>query len=174
MPIITPPDKKISWPRIRRGLKETIIAAAPNARVHSRWALKYDIESTLAYLHSVNPLTPEDIHAWMVSVYQVQPEEVKTGSSEYDNTLGIRVWGFRGFEFGDDEDNSQDPFEDEVDNVVAFLKANRLTAFGISEEDGRKYLRDITLPAFELDVAGFGEGYDVHVAKGTMTMRVAR
>jgi hypothetical protein len=176
MPLIAPAPRKIKWSNIRRGIKEILMAAAPNARVHSRWALKYDIQSTLEYLLAVND--PEVIHAWMVSVDTIEasnPNVGGQGGAEIQYLLQIRIWGFKGFRFGTDASNSQDEFENEVDDVVAYFNANRLYAFGLTEAEGRKYLRDINfLPQFEIEVAAFGEGYDVHVAKATMTLRIDR
>lgn len=173
MPIVAPTPRKIKWSNLRKGMKEIIMAAAPNARVHSRWALKYDITSTIDYLLSVND--PENIHAWMLSVETVQPSNPKAGGGEIQYDLNIRIWGFKGFVFGTDASNSQDAFEDEVDDVVAYFHANRLFAFGLSEADGRNALKDVNfLPQFEIEVAAFGEGYDVHVAKAVMALRIVR
>jgi hypothetical protein len=173
MPLVAPTPRKISWSHLRRGIKQILMAAAPNARVHARWALKYDITSTIDYILSTNDT--DVIHAWMVSVETVQASNPKIGGGELEYDLTIRIWGFKSFDFGTDEENSQDAFEDEVDDVIAYFNANRLFAFGLTEEEGRQYLRDINfLPQFEIEVAAFGEGYDVHVAKASMTLRIAR
>ncbi len=173
MPIVAPPSRKIKWGDIRKGMKQILMVAAPNARVHSRWALKYDLQSTIDYILAEND--PTKIHAWMVSVESAPVANVKVGGGELEYELNIRIWGFKSFVFGTDASNSQDSFEDEVDDVVAYFNANRLYAFGLTEEQGRKYLRDApTLPQFELEVAAFGQGYDVHVAKGTITLRIGR
>jgi len=154
-------------------MKEILMVAAPTARVHSRWALKYDILSTIDYLLSTDD--PAKIHAWMMSVESAPVSNSKAGGGEIEYQLNIRLWGFKGFAYGTDTSNSQDAFEDEVDDIVAYFNANRLYAFGLTEEQGRKYLRDINyLPQFTIEVAAFGEGYDVHVAKATMTLRIAR
>lgn len=172
MPIITPAARNISWSELRQGIKNVIMAAAPAARVHSRWGLKYDLLSTISVLQSESD--PDVIHAWMIKVREITPQHVKVGGGEILYPLVIDVWGFKGFEFGTDADNSQDPFEDEVDDVIAYLDANRLNAFGLSPSQ-KPYLRDLDIQDnWTLDVASFGEGYDVHVAKGTITGKVVR
>lgn len=172
MPIITPAARKISWSALRKGIKAVIMAAAPQAKVHNRWGLKYDLTSTISRLLAEND--PTKIHAWMIKVREVTPQQVKVGGGETLYPLIIDVWGFHGFEFGTDEENSQDTFEDEVDDVIAYLDANRLNAFGLPE-DKQKYLRDVNIQEnWELDVASFGQAYDIHVAKGTITAKVVR
>ena len=172
MPLITPAARKISWGDLRRGIKSVIIAAAPGARVHSRWALKYDIMSTIGRLKAESGTNP--IRAWTIKVREVTPQQVKVGGGETVYPLVIDVWGFHGFEFGTDESNSQDAFEDEVDDVIAYLDANRVDAFGLSPEQ-KPYLRDLAITEnWQLDIASFGQGYDVHVAKGTITGKVVR
>lgn len=172
MPLITPAARKISWSELRQGIKNVIIKAAPNARVHSRWGLKYDLLSTIARLQSESD--PDKIHSWMIKVREVTPQHVKIGGGETVYPLIIDVWGFMGFEFGTDADNSQDVFEDEVDDVIAYLDANRLDAFGL-EPSQRQYLRDLDIQEnWLLDIASFGEGYDVHVCKGMITGKVVR
>jgi hypothetical protein len=172
MPLITPSARKVSWATIRAALKNVIIAAAPNAMVHSRWPLQFDIPSTLQYLAS--EANPDKIHAWMISAANLDAEEEKVGGTEYMYTVTFRIWGFKGLEFGTDASNSQDSFEDEVDDVVAYIKANRLNGFGITDPNMRIALSDNTLPNFELDVVSLGAGYDLHLAKGTMIFRIRR
>lgn len=174
--VVAPLSRKIKWSDIRKGIKAILMAAAPNARVHNRWALKYDIESTLDYIRATD--NSDNIHAWMVTISGAPASQVKVGGgggAEIEYDLSIKIYGFKSFIFGTDASNSEDSFDDEVDDVVAYFNANRLAAFGLTEEQGRKYLRDVNLlPQFEMEVAAFGEGYDVHVAKATMNVRIAR
>ncbi len=174
MPVIVPAARKISWGALRRGIKEVIIAAAPGARVHNRWALKYDLLSTIDKLKAESG--PHPLHAWMIKIREVTPQYQKVGGGETLYPLVIDVWGFMGFEFGNDASNSQDDFEDEVDDVIAYLDANRHpgNVFGIPA-DQQKYFRDMDISEnWQLDIASFGQGYDVHVAKGTITGKVVR
>lgn len=172
MAVIVPPPRKISWSRIRLAVAEIIRAAAPSARVWSRWALKYDMEQTVALIQNQDDI----IHSWMISVYRVEPNEVKAGGDEYEYILRVRIWGFLEQQMGDDLTNSQNDFEDEVDDVIAYLRANRKNRFGIAESEGGRYIKDLSgLPVFEpIEVHGFGSGVDVHVAQGTMDFRIAR
>lgn len=174
MSVIVPAARKISWGALRRGIKEVIIEAAPGARVHNRWGLKYDLISTIDKLKAESG--PHPIHAWMIKVREVTPQQFKVGGGETLYPLTIDVWGFMGFEFGTDEANSQDDFEDEVDDVIAYLDANRHpgNVFGLLP-DQQKYFRDMNIQEnWQLDIASFGQGYDVHVAKGTITGKVVR
>jgi hypothetical protein len=170
--MLIPPDRKIPWTDLRNGIKEVIMAAAPGARVHNRWGLKYDLMSTIARLKSETD--PEVIHAWMIKVREVTPQQLSIGGGETVYPLIIDVWGFKGFEFGTDADNSQDAFENEVDDVIAYLDANRRNAFGLSALQ-KPYFRDMEITEnWQLDIASFGEGYDVHIAKGAITGKVVR
>jgi len=173
MPIITPAPRKISWGALRRGIKEVIIAAAPGARVHNRWGLKYDLLSTIGRLKAESG--PYDLHAWMIKIRDVDPAHIKIGGGETLYPLIIDVWGFQSFEYGNDQSNSQDDFEDEVDDVIAYLDANRgpMNVFGLPS-DQHKYFRDIQLGNWNLDIASFGQGYDVHVCKGEITGKIVR
>lgn len=176
MPLVPPPAQKLKWSEIRDALKKVVIEAAPGAKVHSRWALKYSLEQTLTFL--TEDTNPDKIHAWMISVYGVTTEETKAGggvsASELEYTLEVRIWGFMGHDYGNDTINSESTFEDEIDNVISWVKANRVTGLGLNEPV-RRYLGGITLPIFQpIEVAAFGEGADVHVCQGTMTIKVKR
>ncbi len=174
MPIVIPAARKISWSDLRKGIKEVIIAAAPGARVHNRWGLKYDLMSTIDKLQAESG--PHPLHAWMIKIREVTPQYLKIGAGEVSYPLIIDVWGFMGFEFGNDNSNSQDDFEDEVDDVITYLDANRVppNVFGLAPEQ-QKYLKDVRIDEnWQLDIASFGQGYDVHVAKGTITGKVVR
>lgn len=171
MAIISPRERRIAWPRIRLALKDIVQAAAPSARVWSRWALKYDLEQTVGLLTAQS----DQIHSWMLSVDRVTTDAPKAGGGEFEYNLRIRIWGFLEQVMGDDETNSQNDFENEVDDVIAYLQANRLNRLGISESEGGGYIRDVGFPTFEpIEVHGFGDGIDVHVAQGSLDIRVAR
>jgi hypothetical protein len=175
MSIIAARTRRISWGTVRRGIKDTIEAAASSdATVHSRWAMRYSIEDTVAMIQANDD--SENIHSWMLSVLNPNPDVQKTGGGEFEYTLEIRVWGLLGYDYGDDTTNSQDTFEDEVDDVIATLKANAgANAFGISENDGRDAIKEIIIPSeFQMDVMGFGEGLDVHLAQGIIQVRIVR
>ncbi len=172
MPIITPPARKISWSEIREGLKALILQAAPTARVHNRWGLKYDIMSTISRLQSESD--PDVIHTWMIKVAEVEPQYIKTGGGEVQYPLVIDVWGFQGYEFGTDADNTQTDFEDECDDVIAYIDANRINALGLDPSQ-TPYLKDVKVDQnWTLDLVSFGEGYDVHVCKGRILVKVTR
>jgi hypothetical protein len=172
MPVIVPAERKISWSEIRKGIKAVIRAAAPTARVHNRWGLKYDITSTISKL--ISESDPNKLHAWMIKIREVTPQQPKVGGGETVYPLIIDVWGFMSYNFGTDESNSQDAFEDECDDVIAYLDANRLDAFGVAPEK-RKYFRDMNIEEnWDIDIASFGKGYDVHICKGVITGKVVR
>jgi hypothetical protein len=173
MPVQPASARQISWSKIRHGIKDTITLAAPNARVHSRWALQFDLESTIAMIRNDSDI----IHSWMVMVKKPSADIAKVGGTEYETTLDFKIWGMMGYDYGDDSSNSQDAFEDEVDDVIATLRANSnvKNAFGLTNADGVQAIREVIIPSeFDLDVMGFGEGHDVHVAQGILQVRIVR
>jgi hypothetical protein len=135
--------------------------------------MRFDLDSTISMLLN----SSEEIHSWMVTVEEVNPDVQKTGGTEYETVLNIKIWGFLSYDYGNDDTNSQDTFEDEVDDVIATLKAQGKAPymFGISSNDGVEAIKDLVLPdSFKLDVMGFGEGYDIHVAQGIIQVRIVR
>lgn len=173
MPILSPASRQISWSVIRKGIADCIKAAAPTARVHPRWAMRWDLQSTIAM---IKEQSSGKIHSWMVSVKKPTAEIVKVGGTEYQYTLNIRIWGLMQYDYGTDSSNSQDAFEDEVDDVIATLKANAdANCLGITNSTQRAAVREVIIPSeFDMDVVGFGEGYDIHVAQGFMDVRIVR
>ena len=163
----TYPSPVPKWGEIRRGVKRCIKAGAPTARVYSRWPLKYDIGQTIKLLKSTSD---ERIHSWMISVASATPSQYKIGGHVVEWNITLRIWGFMGYAFGTDDANTQDVIENEAKYIGDILFLNR-SHLGLENSEG---LSEVGFLVFEdIDVHGFGEGVDVHVAQGSLTFRLS-
>src|SRR3954464_5229346 len=92
-----------SLPDLRKGLAALLQAAVPEARIYSRWPLKYSIGDTVDLLKSNRD--NDRVHAWIMAVNRIESDvERKAGGNYIEWDLSVRIWGFVGYEFGQDDD----------------------------------------------------------------------
>lgn len=179
IPTSAPPP---SWKEIREALARIAQVAAPKARIHARWQLKFKLGETVALLRSdkeaANEKGEKRAHAWMISVADAIPGSLQSGGGgmqanqsagvNFDVTLRLNVWGFLEHRIGDDESNSQDELEAEAEMMMLLFALNR-SRLALDDASG---LQEVSLLKFEeIDLVGFGST-DVHVAPGSMTIRL--
>jgi hypothetical protein len=172
-------NRQVTWPDLRRGIKTCIKAVAPKARVYSHWPMKYNIGQTIRLLRSKHDLDESNekrIHAWMVSVASADPEaegtEDRIGGYNFEWLLRIRVWGFLGYAAGvdDDDGSTHDNLENEARLISTTLWLNRLHL----SLDRLSSTFDVGKLKFEdIDVHGFGDGVDCHVAQGFVEVKIS-
>lgn len=161
-------NAEMDWPRLRQGIKLCIQAGAPNAIVYSRWPLKFSVGDTVELLKSNRD--NDRVHAWIVGVETASPADRKAGGNALEWDLKLRIWGFVGYEYGQDDDTTQDIIENEARLITSILYLNRKN-LGMDDIRG---LKDVGLLSFtDIDVHGFGSGDDVHVAQGTLSITLS-
>lgn len=156
-------------PDLRRGLAELIQTAVPEAHVYSRWPLKYSIGDTVELLRSNRD--NGRVHAWIMAVNRIEPDtERKAGGNYIEWDLSVRIWGFVGYEFGVDDDTTQDIIENEARLISSVIYLNRLH-LGLDDPKG---LKNVGLLTFDdIDVHGMESSGDVHVAQGTLAITLS-
>jgi hypothetical protein len=177
MPIVAPGAAQIAWKDIRKAVAAIIRAASPNARVHDNWKLFFDLGKTTSGLIVVaeNPEKGK-IHSWMIQVNNATVPRNPSGDvpfvggGRWDWSLQLDVWGFYDYALSSTASSSQDIFETELELVGAYFQANPM----LDESLGLGLRNVFPLEFAPIELAGFADGRDAHVAQGRMRIDVAR
>jgi hypothetical protein len=174
-PTVMPYAPVLTFPALRKALARIVKAGAPNALVRERWALRFDLTKAIADIKAKSGVDAGKVHAWLIAISGATLDVSRTGRGYFEWLLTVRVWGFRYYELGDDNTNSQDVVEAEARYVAALMYLNRsqLALDNPAATGFRGVERDLNFPPDSIDVVGFAEGVDVHVAQGEMVVRVA-
>lgn len=180
MPIVVPapPDFKIGT--ARRALKDILEAVAPTATVHKSWCFKVDaagrVADVAALLGKKTTADEDVVHCWMIGiegddfVRDSQGNLPVVGGNEIDYLYNLAVWGFFDFMLGTEARDSQDIVEEESELAKATVLANPW--LGLDNPAGLREVKPLYFPT--IDVHPFPDGRDVHVAQGTMQIRIQR
>lgn len=155
----------IEWKDLREGLKNCIKAAvSEDVLVYASWPLKYDIGET------INLISSKDgkVHAWMISINEADPQDRKAGGYSLEWDLNVRIWGFLGYDSTYSGD-TQDTLEKELRKITFITYANA-KHFGMANTQGLE--TDGLISWEDIDVHAFGSGDDVHVAQGSLKVKL--
>lgn len=184
--IVIPRPPALPFYRVREAIARLIRAVAPAARVNDEWLLKFDLTASVAPItvqtveDAADPRDLSHVHSWMVGVDAIDyvrlenGQVMQVGGGEYDYNVTFAVWGFFDYqlarEINGQQVSSQRVAEEEVDLVAAVVAANQTLA--LDDDTG---LRSVGVLSFSpLDVVSFSDGVDVHVAQGSMVVRIER
>lgn len=177
MPLVNPGAAQIGWPAVRKAVAAVIKAASPNARVHDNWKLFFDLGKTTAMLIvQAENAEKGKIHAWMLQVNSATvPRNASgdvpfVGGGRWDWSLNLDVWGFFDYALSTTAASSQDTFETELELVAAFFQANPQ----LDDSLGLGLRNVFPLEFAPIELAGFADGRDAHVAQGRLRIDVAR
>lgn len=165
-PLIVPTTIEPSWMDLRTALQRCIKLAAPAAKVYARWPLKFDLARTAELLKS-----SEDngrIHSWIMGVSKATSYTDRNGPHILIWDLTIKIWGFIGYEYGIDDDNTQNVLEDECRKIGQVLAYNR-EHLSLDNTSGLKEVGWIRFE--EIDTEGFGQD-DIIVARGELDIKM--
>ena len=175
MPIVVPSAPAFTECDARVAIAEMIKAAAPNATVEHSWVLKTDLTGGVSALLGKNA-DASKVHAWMIGVESFDfiknsnGDPPVIGGQQIDWLYSLAVWGFFDYFLGTDTADSAKIVGAETELVAATIFANKW--LGLDNPNG---LREVKPLAFtSIDVHSFGDGQDVHVAQGTMQIRIMR
>lgn len=164
--IVTPTvSQGLEWKDLRIGIKNCIKQVINDAVVYSSWPLKYDIGQT------VRLLTHKDsgkVHAWMISINRAEAKDRAMGKGGIIWDLNVRIWGMLGYDSTYSGD-TQDTIEKEVRAITQVLVAN-YNHFGLAETSAFKTTGYVDWT--DIDVHGFGDNSDVHVAQGNLKIQL--
>lgn len=157
----------LDWKDLRQALKRCIMAVAPNAVVYSSWPLKYDIGETVRLLRS--QADGNKVHAWMISINEAEPFDVKAGGYNLQWDLNVRIWGFVGYEaIHDDSIQSTIELESRRISQIIYLNQKHL---GLEDTGALKNVGQVVWD--DIDVNAFSGGEDVHVAQGNLSITLS-
>lgn len=148
---------------LRTALAALIAPVAPQALVIARMLMDEEVQQWAAIYRS----DQHDglIHAWCISRIGALPLEIGNRPRDYEWTY--RVTGFRQYETGTADANSEDEFSAEIDRISeAFRNSKRLGLSGVHSHD------ELQFPAPNIDIRRFGSSL-VHVADGRLAVRVS-
>lgn len=173
---VTPYAPVLTFPELRAALKSIVVACVPeHTIVRARWALRYQLERSLPDITVKTGSEKNKAHAWLIAISGAALDVSRSGGGYFEWLLDVRVWGFRWYELGDNNSNSQDVIEAEARLIAVTMYLNR-SRLGLDNPQAtgfRGVTRDLEYPSDSIDVVGFAEGVDVHVAQGSMQIRVA-
>lgn len=164
-PIDIPVQDEVSIADFRDAIAKCIDALDTGAIVHNNWEFKYNWQETVDYL---TPTGSNVVHAWLVSVSEINEESVLEGGDVLYLPLTVKIWGLIGYEYGTSNESRQATLEKECLQIIKVLYMNRLH-FGM--DNAENFDKVGTLTFDEIDVKAWGTGNDILVAQGQMEVR---
>lgn len=179
-----PPAALAEWQTVCDALARLVRMVSGSTRMHAKWELKFDIGETLDLCK--RPRTPEEtalglpadvVDGVMIGIERATPtpvEQQKIGGGtrffQFDWELAVNVWSLKGYFMGSPADNSRLRLMRQCRDATAIIMMHR-GAKGLGLDEGRGMIRQVGMLRWEsIDVYGFGEGADVEIAQGEISV----